>query len=124
MSFNPHVGLVEPPTPAHGTLAATELLLNLRSIFEDPAIERGMIDRDSSLAHHLFSLPVRNRVRDVPSYSPQDNGLLKLTALEVDHTAPPPSYRQGESIAELPLRKKLRQSPTPRQLGRDLSGES
>ena len=41
-----------------------------------------MIHRNPSLVHHLFQLAIRKRVRDVPSYSPQDDLLGKVTPLE------------------------------------------
>jgi hypothetical protein len=45
---------VEPPAPAHRTLTATELFLNLWGILDHPAVEGGMIDGNPSLAPHLL----------------------------------------------------------------------
>jgi hypothetical protein len=69
-------------------LTAAEPFLNLRRILDDPPIERGMIHRYTPLAHHLFELAVTDRVRHVPSNSPQNDFSLELTALEVKHAAP------------------------------------
>src|SRR5713101_9660374 len=84
-SFDFHVGFIEPPTPPHGTLPAAELLFKLRGILDNPAVERGMIDCHTPLAHHLLELPIRNRIGHVPSHAPQNDFSLELIALEVNH---------------------------------------
>src|SRR5262249_39616844 len=89
---------------------AAERFLKLWGVFDDPPIEGGMIDCHTPLAHHLLQLPIRNRIRYIPPYSPQDNFPLELTALEVDHAAAPPPHAQARSIAEHPSSAKLRQS--------------
>ncbi len=80
------------------------------SILDDPAIECGVIHHHPTLSHHFLQLSVADRVRDVPPHSPHDNGLLKLTALEVDHATAPPLHDETSSIAESPSREKLRQN--------------
>jgi hypothetical protein len=91
LAFDAHVRLIHPPALAHGALLAVELLFHLGRILDDPAIERGMIDSDSPLAHHLFYLPITDRVSHILSDAPQDDFFLKVTTLEVDHTTPPTS---------------------------------
>src|SRR5262245_50304659 len=85
--FDFHVGFIDPPAPPHRALSAAELLLKLRRVLDDPAVERGVIHCDTPLAHHLLELPVRYRVGHVPPHAPQNNFSLELTALKVDHTA-------------------------------------
>jgi hypothetical protein len=70
--------LVEPPAPSHGALPAPELLFQLRGVFDDPAVERGMIHGDPPLPHHLLELPIRNRIGHIPPDAPQDDVPLKL----------------------------------------------
>src|SRR4029453_9950035 len=97
--FDFHVRFIEPPAPAHEALPAAERFLKLRGVFDDPAIEGGMIHGHTPLAHHLLELPIRNRIGDVPSHAPQNDFSLKLTAFEVDHAASPPPRHQWRSIA-------------------------
>ena len=42
----------------YGMLTAAELFLNRWGILDVPPIERGMIHRDTPLAHHFLQLPV------------------------------------------------------------------
>ena len=61
------------------------MFLNLRSIFDDPAVKRGMIDGDTPLAHHLLQLPIRNRVCNVSANAPQNDLFLEMATLEIHH---------------------------------------
>ena len=58
LPFDAHVSLIHPPACPHRLVPTTELLLKLRAIFDDPAVERGVIDPDAPLFRHLFELPV------------------------------------------------------------------
>src|SRR5262249_52992423 len=107
--FDFHIRLVEPPAPSHGALPAPELLFQLRCVFEDPAVKRGMIHGHTPLPHHLLELPIRNRIGHIPPDAPQDDVPLKLASLEVDHAAAPPPLDQWRSIAKCPRGENLRQ---------------
>ena len=98
------------PTPADWLFTQTKLLFNFRSALDDPAVERGVIHYHTPLAHHLLELLIRNRIRDVPSYAPQNDLPLELTALKVAHATTPPPLDQEKSIAEHSLSEKLRQN--------------
>ena len=58
LPFDAHVSLIHPPACPHRLVPTTELLLKLRAIFDDPAVEHGVIDPDAPLLRHLFELPV------------------------------------------------------------------
>src|SRR5208283_2569550 len=77
-----HIGLIQPPAGADRPLAGTELTVQLGRVFDDPAIERRMVNLDASLFHHLLELPVADRVGDIPPDAPQDHVTLKMAALE------------------------------------------
>jgi hypothetical protein len=55
-------------------------------------------------------LTITDGIGHIPPHTPQDDVPLKLTALEVDHAASPPPRDQWKSIAEYPVREKLRQN--------------
>ena len=66
-----HIGLIQPPSGAARPLAGTELTVQLGRVFDDPAIERRMVNLDASLFHHLLELlPVADRVGDIPPDAP------------------------------------------------------
>src|SRR5262249_33285341 len=63
------IRLVEPPAPSHGALSPAELLLKLRRVFDDPAVERGVIHGDPPLAHHLLELSIRNHTNHIEQFN-------------------------------------------------------
>ena len=99
--------LVHPPAPTHRSPNAAECFLKFRRIPDHPPIQRGVIDGDASFAHHLLKLPVGNGVGHIPSYPPQDNLLLKVTALAVHSSTSPPQLSNRDNNPTL-LRMKLR----------------
>jgi hypothetical protein len=72
-SFDVHVGLIASPASTYPALMTAELILNLWDILDHPPIEGGMITHHTPLAHHLFQVPVGNRISDVPSNAPQND---------------------------------------------------
>src|SRR5215471_14030856 len=96
------VGPLQKPVGACGPL-----FLNLGRILNDPPIERGMIDGYPSLAPHLLKLPIRYGIGHIPPDAPQNDFLLKLASLKVDHVASLPPYDQWSSIADHPSSEKL-----------------
>ncbi len=49
LAFKPNIRLVHPPAAPDGALAAVEGRFELRAIFQDPAVDRRMIDRHPAL---------------------------------------------------------------------------
>jgi hypothetical protein len=49
--------LIDMPSAGDRTLSLIELLEEERRIVDDPAVDRGVIDRDAALSHHLFEVP-------------------------------------------------------------------
>jgi hypothetical protein len=44
-----------------------------------------MIDFNTTLGHHLFELPIADRIGYIPSDGPEDDIAFELAALEIDH---------------------------------------
>jgi hypothetical protein len=44
-----------------------------------------MVNLDAVLLHHFLELAVADRIRHIPADSPQDDDLLEVTVLELDH---------------------------------------
>ena len=68
-AFDPHIGLVQSPVAAHETLACQECLLESQHAFEDPTMNRGMINLDTKFAHHFLDLAIADRIRHLPAHA-------------------------------------------------------
>jgi hypothetical protein len=66
-----HVGLVHPPASTHRTLAPAERSSQHRQHFHRPAMQRGVIDEDPALGHHLLDVSKAQRVGRVPTHAHQ-----------------------------------------------------
>jgi hypothetical protein len=65
------------------------LLIQQWQVFDDPAIECGMVNLDAALFHHFFELPIADRIRQIPTDAPQDHVTFKMAALEFNHRIVP-----------------------------------
>jgi hypothetical protein len=70
------IGFVQAPTLADGTdtsfaLPFTKGFLQHRDQLDDPALNRGMIDEQAALLHHLFEIAQTQGVGDVPPHAEQ-----------------------------------------------------
>jgi len=57
-------------------------LVQDRSVSQDPASNCGMIDPQTTLYHHLFHIPITERVAKIPPYAQHDHPILKVPSLE------------------------------------------
>ena len=64
-----HVGLVHPPTQADWALAPTEHGRQHRQHLDQPAMQRGVIDEDPALGHHLLDVPKAQRIGRIPAHA-------------------------------------------------------
>ncbi len=86
LAFDFDVRLVNPPARADWALVAfPENRLQLWREFLNPAVDVGMIDRHAALRHHLFQIPVAQRVSQIPTDASQDDSFFDTMAFEVDH---------------------------------------
>jgi hypothetical protein len=67
------------------SLVRAPSLLNLRGIALDPSKDRGRIDRDTALLHHLGKIAIADPILAVPAHAQQDHFNGKATALEQRH---------------------------------------
>jgi hypothetical protein len=82
LAFDPDVGLVHPPADPHRPLAAMKGVLQLRAVFDDPAVDGGMIHVHSALAHEFFNVSCTQRVGDIPAAPRQNDVLWEMGPLE------------------------------------------
>jgi hypothetical protein len=76
LSPDPDIGLVHPPGPGlpiRDLSVPPGLLVQLRSIFLDPAVDGAVIDRYAAFGHHFFQIAVAEPVAAVPPDRPQDD---------------------------------------------------
>jgi hypothetical protein len=70
------------PSPADASFAKVEALKQFGRIPENPPVDGRMIDRDTTLGHHLFQVPEAEIVSQIPADTEQDHGSIKMTAFE------------------------------------------
>jgi hypothetical protein len=58
LPFDADVGLVHPPAAPHRALAAVERLFELWAIFQDPAVDRRVVNGHAALLHQFFDMPI------------------------------------------------------------------
>src|SRR5699024_9200855 len=61
------------------------LLVQLRGVFLDPAVDRGVIDRHAPLGHHFLQIAVAHPVAAVPPHCPQNDVTGEVTTGEDTH---------------------------------------
>src|ERR1022692_2996763 len=73
LGFDRNVSFVDAPRGAHGLGESVPPLLKLRHVARHPSKDRRMGDLDAALGHHLDQIPIRQAIRDVPTYAQLDN---------------------------------------------------
>ncbi len=129
LALDAYIGLVQPLAVTHRTLARQKRLFQQRHVAHDPAVQRGMIDLNAPLAHHLLELAVADRIRHIRAHTPQDDIALKVAALELDRDRPaplaarPPPYsrRTSRKIATEPYIARRLASPVNLRRARTLT---
>jgi hypothetical protein len=56
--------------------------VQFRRITLDPAVDRRVIDVQSSLGHHLFEIPIAERIAQVPTHAQKNDVGLEVTPFE------------------------------------------
>jgi hypothetical protein len=88
---NHFIGFVHAPTHPHRTLAAMKRLLELRAIFDDPAVNRGVIHLHPPFLHEVFDMARAQRVRHIPANPHQNNLWGEMGPFEMDRHRRSPS---------------------------------
>ena len=70
------------PLAGDGPLAPIEPLQQFGRVPDDPAMDRGVVDGDAALGHHLFQIPETEIVGQIPPHAEQDHRSIKMPALE------------------------------------------
>src|ERR1022692_4145470 len=73
LGFDRNVSFVDAPRGAHGLGESVPPPLKLRHVARHPSKDRRMGDLDAALGHHLDQIPIRQAIRDVPTYAQLDN---------------------------------------------------
>ena len=80
--FHFHIRLIDAPRVVRRFEMRSASFLQFRCVVLDPAIDRRVIDMQSSLCHHLLQISVAKRIPEVPAYTEQNNLGLKVTPFE------------------------------------------
>lgn len=66
------------PFTGDGSLAMVEPFEQQRREAHDPAMDRGMVDVNTALGHHLFQVPKAEIVRQIPAHTQQDHRTIVM----------------------------------------------
>src|SRR5262245_55267819 len=104
LAFDLDVGLIHQPAHLPRLFASMERLFQRRTVFDDPALDRGVIDLYAALFHQFFDMPIAQEIRDIPAHTHQDNILGEMDSLEAHrHHRSPSLY--ATSHQERPYHK-------------------
>src|SRR5262249_12014384 len=100
------------PADPYGLLAAVERLFQLRTVLDDPPIDRGMIHVHTPFEHEFFDVARAQRIGQIPADSRENDGLGGMGSLEADrHTSSPWQHGpKGETIPQVAANENLRQN--------------
>src|SRR3546814_6765231 len=79
-----------PRSPAPAPITATppepaQLLLHLRGVALDPAIDRRMVDRNAAFRQHFLKVAIADRIATILAHRPQDHITLEMAPFEIRH---------------------------------------
>src|SRR3546814_8355645 len=66
-------------------VCSSDLLLHLRGVALDPAIDRRMVDRNAAFRQHFLKVAIADRIATIPAHRPQDHITLEMAPLEIRH---------------------------------------
>jgi hypothetical protein len=82
--FHFHVRLIDPTRVGRRIEMRAAALLQFGCIALYPAVDRGVIDMQSSLAHHLLQISIAERIPQVSADTQQNDISLEVTPFERD----------------------------------------
>jgi hypothetical protein len=126
LAFDFDKRLIHPPAHPHRALAAMEGLFQLGTVFQDPTVDRGVIDRDTAFLHQLFHLAVAQGVGHVPPHTREDNIFHKVDPLNLTMISLPliTLSHRGRSYPTELVNENLRQIPFIQVVVREGGGSS
>src|SRR3546814_2766666 len=66
-------------------VCSSDLLLHLRGVALDPAIDRLKVDRNAAFRQHFLKVAIADRIATIPAHRPQDHITLEMAPLEIRH---------------------------------------
>jgi hypothetical protein len=85
LAFDLDVRFIQPPAVTHRPLAAAKRLFQLGAVLQDPTINRGVIQEDTTRLHHLFELAIAQRIGEIPTDTCEENRGLEGCSFEAHH---------------------------------------
>jgi hypothetical protein len=77
-----NIRLIDSPRATRVALIPADQLLQLRSVLLDPTVDRGVMNFEATLLHHLRQVPIANVELQVPAHAQQNELGRKVTSLE------------------------------------------
>lgn len=81
-TFDLDVGFVDAVGIMGGVQVRPATLPELGSVVLHPTLDRGVFDNDATLAHHLFQVPIAQRLAQVPAHTQEDDLAFEVPPFE------------------------------------------
>src|SRR5262249_9795392 len=78
------IGFVHAPTHPHRTFAAMECFLSLGAVFDDPAVNRGVIHLHPTFFHEFFDMACAQRICHMPAHTHENDLWGEMGPFETD----------------------------------------
>src|SRR5262249_7483495 len=115
LAFDLDIGFVHAPADPDRPLPAMKRFLQLGAIFDDPAVDGGVIHLYPTFLHEFFDMASTQRIRHIPADSHQNSLWGEMRSFEADrHVSLPhvvPLVMEGDHTAN-GLKGKLATKPT------------
>ena len=76
------IGFINMPFAGNGSFAPIEPLQQFGRVPDDPPVDRGVIDGDTPLRHHLLKISETEIIGQIPPDAEQDHRSIKMPAFE------------------------------------------
>src|SRR5437764_9315231 len=92
LAFHLNIRLVHAPADPHRTLTPVKRLFQQGAVFHDPALDGGVVDRDSALLQEFFDMTVAQGIRHIPTHTHEDDIRWEMGPFETDCHCRAPSW--------------------------------
>jgi hypothetical protein len=70
------IGFIHVPTATDSPFAPVEAFQQFRRVAQNSAVDRGVIDANVALGHHLFQIPQAQTAGEIPTCAQHDHGTV------------------------------------------------
>ena len=83
-ALNLDVCLIHAPGTGCRSLSGLRICSDLWRVFDDPSVQRGMVDTNTALSHDLFKITIRDAIPDIEKHRIQDHTFGVVASFEIN----------------------------------------